>query len=476
MGRVFRLIHWQLSKKLLISLLLLFSASILAQKEDELRIVGELKKDWSYFSKTEIDKFNQELEYRERSSDYKNLLRAKAFIIKGDHDMAKYYLAKIRGQTNNLEIIKKRYSAIIEFIQGNFEKSLALMDSADFNNNDIYKQVCLLKVSNLLALNDIKRFNREYKLCRAATFEFGTFDQFWLNSLSEIKTGDILLLQGNRIENLRRVLSDSDFTIKWMKLALYINREDVIIKWLPSLPPEAYKNKKIRELVGFAYYRLGNKEKALDFIEDISTPNTENMRGNVDLQNKKYELAFGRFQLALQQKQNSLNALERSIPLSWILGQWEAGSKLLKRINNPNLDERKLLALETAFFMKKEEFEAARRLLNLLEIKFKKKLPIELELMQTYVALREGDKELSLISSSKACRQFDGLSCWIQMQMINWDNLGLTLDREEQTKDYSLFDPDKLKEKSPITPMSERIFIDQRDIEELDNFEIQIVN
>ncbi len=475
MGRLFRIMRFS-RNTIAIIMSVLTVISFLQLKADELKITGEMKKDWSYFTKSEIDKFNQELEFRERSSDYKNLTRAKAFIIRGNHEMASYYLSKIRGQDNRLEIIKSRYSSLLAFMEGDFKKSLKLLDSPVFNDNENYKEVCLMKVTNLMALNDIKAFNREYKLCRAATFEYGKFDQFWLNSLSDIKKGDSLLLQGNRIENLRRVLSESEYTIKWMKLALYINREDVIIKWLPSLPQSAYQNHKIRELVGFAYYRLGQKEKALDFIEDISTPNAENMRGNVDLENKKYQLAFGRFQLALKQKENSLNALERSLPLSWILGQWEVGENLLKRINNPDLDERKLLTLETAFLMKQEKFEESRKLINLLEVRFKKKLPIELELMQTYVALREGDRELSLISSSKGCRQFDGLSCWIQNQMINWENIGLTIEREEQTKDYSLFVPEELKKDAQIMPMEERVFIDQKDIEELDNFEVQLLN
>jgi tetratricopeptide (TPR) repeat protein len=138
-----------------------------------------------------------------------------------------------------------------------------------------------------------------------------------------------------------------------MKLALFLNREDVIIRYIANLPSSAYNSKGVRELIGFAYYRLGKTEKALEFIEDIESPNADNIRGTANLLKKKYELAFGHFKLALQKKGNSANALERGIPLAYTLGLWDEGINMLRRVVDTGLDERKKIALEHLISEKK---------------------------------------------------------------------------------------------------------------------------
>jgi hypothetical protein len=64
-------------------------------------------------------------------------------------------------------------------------------------------------------------------------------------------------------------------------------------------------------VISFIYSRLHDNKKALSFIDDIDSPNAENIKGNIRLRNKEYELAFGHFKLALNKKEDvKLHELE----------------------------------------------------------------------------------------------------------------------------------------------------------------------
>lgn len=434
-----------------------------------------IQKDWSYYSQEEVDAYQQRRQEEDRKSDYVNLTRAKRHLINGNLEMAEFYLTKIRERETKLFLIKKRYLALIAFIEGNYKQSLNYLNSPFFNESKIYPQICMLKLANLLALNNESEFDYEYRNCTNLTLEYGNNDQFWLKGLGDIKLKDKDILKGDKISSLKNILGDQNYTAMWMKLALFLNKESNIIESISQLPEEAYSNKKIRELIAFALYRAGKEQEALKFISDIETPNTENIRGNINLKDKKYELAFLQFQLALNKKQNSINALERSIPLAWMLGKWSMGRTYLKRVDNKKLDSKKKLALDTVFAIREEKFKEARDQLNLLEIKFKKKVPIDIDLMNNYVALRQGNKNKSIDSSSRACRRFDGLNCYILMKELVWDNVGKTLNRTDVVFDKKEFDIEDLKTEKQINPLKESVILDQKDIEELDDLQIMIL-
>ena len=173
-------------------------------------------------------------------------------------------------------------------------------------------------------------------------------------------------------------------------------------------------------------------------------------------------------------KENSINALERAIPLAWMLGQWEEGIKLLSRFIKPGQDERKKLALDTAFKIKIEDYKKAEDQLFILERLFKRQVPHEVEIMKSYVSLRRKNVPALAESSSTSCKRHDGVNCWIQMQMSIWENLGYTIEREENIFSDEDLDIESLKEVASSEPLIESVIIDQKDIEELDSQKLQI--
>ncbi len=436
----------------------------------------ELKfdKDWSFYGEQEVEAYRQQLELKKKKGVIFSLQQAKKSIINGDIKLAKFFLSKVNENKTKLGLVKKRYESIIAFIEGRHQDSLDLIASEKFNDLKNYQEICLLRVINLIALDNVKKLKNEVASCQNLTLEYGNAEQFWLKQMTRIKEKNEELLKGNLIESQRNVFANTDFTETWMKMALYLNKEEVILKYIGDLPPEAYRSQNIRELIGFAHYRLGNNKRALEFIEDINSPNADNIRGNINLLEKKYELAFGHFKLALQKKENSQNALKRAIPLAFLLNLWDEGLSMLKRLVGQDISTRRKLILETLFFVKKEDFKSAKENLLYMEKLYNKDFPRDINQMNSYVSLLLADNQRLEKSSAKSCRYYDGLNCWLYLQVLQWENIGLTIQRDDPTLVLEDFSVEAYKNKAEIAPLKESVIIDQRDIEELDNQLVRI--
>src|SRR5690606_1361977 len=136
--------------------------------------------------------------------------------------------------------------------------------------------------------------------------------------------------------------------------------QKVIIPKIPDFAPEVFQDKELRELIGFLYYREAELVKAYEFIEDLDTPNSENIKGNLYLAGKKYELAYGQFKLALNRKNNSQNALERITPVAWLLSQWEDGANYVEEIRFQDDAQRfRAKVLKTSFLTMAKKYKEA---------------------------------------------------------------------------------------------------------------------
>lgn len=441
--------------------------------------------EWSGLSGSQIEEYLQLQQANKRDKDLQNLKAAKDYIVNGNTGLARFHLSQINLKTSPVKLIRDRYLSIIEFIDGNYKKSLNLISSSKFNDLNYYKQVCTLRLLNMMALHTQdqdsltkidfdKSFMGELSSCRAKTQKYSKNRQYWIETLSRFKVRDKEVLSGSEIDNIKYVTGNLDLTRIWLKLGIYLNKETKMVKAIANLPADAYRSNTVRELLGLMYYRLGDLKKAGDFVEGITSPNAENIKGNIRLRNKEYELAFGHFKVALLKKDNSLNALERAIPLAWTLGQWEEGIRLLGRLIKEGQDERKKLSLDTAFRIMIGDYELAEKQIYIIEKLFKTQVPQEIEIMKSYVALRRKNLPALQESSSVACRRHDGINCWVQMQMSIWQNLGMTIERDEKIFSDDELDIESLKTVAASSPLKESIIVDQKDIEELDSEKLTI--
>lgn len=419
-------------------------------------------------------------ENNQKQIDLYNLQKAKFKMISGDLKTAEYFLNRISDKGSAVTGVKKRYLAIVHFINGNFDKSLTELKESNVNSTTAFTQNCLLRLINFIAVNDVSAIKSERASCQFYTSKFSKNDQYWLDAMLYLKTNNAEALKKGMIIDAEKTFSDDESARLWLKTGLYLNKEKDLLNLIASLPESSYQSKKLREIVAFMYLRSGDAKKALAFVDDIDSANAENIKGNINLANKEYELAFGHFRLALQKKQDSANSLERAIPLAWLLNQWSDGPLMLNNISNKSLDPRNAAAVRIAFLIREKKFAEAQRELTLLKIAFKYTPPFEVNIMDTYVNLIQGDKESDYDkrkieeSAEKSCKSFDGISCWISLQYIQWDNLGKTIKRDDDVYSDKSMTIESLKEKKTVEPLIESKTIDQSDIEELDGETITI--
>ncbi|MCO4794762.1 MAG: hypothetical protein KC493_13670 [Bacteriovoracaceae bacterium] len=430
--------------------------------------------DWSNYSRNQIEEINQKSLLDRKTNEMENLILAKKFLVNGDTEWAKYFLNKINTNESSLLLVTDRYKAWIAFIEGDYEKTLKILEKPKFRYVENFKEVCLLKVLSKMTGKYTKSVEQELNYCSLITRNYSNNEQYWLDNLNKLKTGKFKDIKGMNNSDIQYIVSDSQLVRIWLKTGLYMNREDLIEKHITGIPSSVYKSKRTRELIGFYHYRKGEFAKAKDFVEDIETTNAENIRGNINLKEKKYELAFGHFKLALNKKANSLNALERAIPLAWILEQWRDGLELIGRLVTETIDPQKKDALESAFHIRMENYSLANRKLRILDAEYQGQPPLEVDIMRSYVALRNHDPRTLFLTSKNSCRRYDGLNCWLQHQQIIWENIGKTVDRDEKILGDQSLDMNSLKIYSPPEPLQENIYIDQKDIEELDSQLIKV--
>lgn len=418
-------------------------------------------------------------ESENRRGDLRDLRLAKLSLLAGDTAKAERYLNRLGSEHSTLSHVVDRYSALSNFMQGNFLETYNLIKDERFNLISSYEEICLIRLVSVMALGKsfegYSQLSPEFDNCRAITAKYTKTDHFWLASMKQLSQGNFSNLPGDKLTDFTSILTDNNTTRLWLKLALYTNRESQVIANIGLLPEEAYRNIGIRELLGMAYYRAKDIDKAQAFIEDLSSPNADNIRGDMALQKREWEIAYGHFRLALKRKDDSLNALERAIPLAWLLGQWNDGLELMASYVGNNYDPIKLLALETALRIRLGEYDKADNNLRYLSNKLLGSAPLDIQLMRSYVGLMRGDLSMLKESAALACRSFDGLNCWIADQLLVWDDITKTVKRTDEVNISAASADEMLSQASnDIAPLKEKILIDQRDIEELDSHNVSL--
>ncbi|MBI2520322.1 MAG: hypothetical protein HYV97_07885 [Bdellovibrio sp.] len=431
--------------------------------------------DWSGLSLPEVEERIQQIELSARKQDFLNLLEAKNYLINGQVKRAQFFLEKWRPKGMGIQMVRNRYLALTYFIQDRFSDMNEILDNKFFSNVAYYPQICMLKFMGALVAKDQQKMKEEFFTCGPQTFRYSDTEHMWPSSLYKFASGDVFALRGRDLSNFARDLDDNNIIRIWLKLGLYTNRERYLEPYLQELPGEAFQSHKTRELIGLIYFRLSEDKKALEFVEDLSGPNAENIKGNIEMAKGHYELAFGHFKLALLKKENSKNAIERALPLAWILAQYKDGLSLLSRILDQETDIRKKVLLNTAFQVRLNNFQRSHQQMRSLKMLFQGELPKEASIMGSYIALMNEDIKLAYQNASNACRKNDGLNCWFLFQSIIWDDLSKTMKRDEQTFSDTEVTLALLKDKATEGPLQETLLIDQKDIEELDGIEVQLL-
>ncbi len=413
-------------------------------------------------------------EVADQNSETQELQKIKYYILNGETRLARLYLDKLNYTQTRLKPIIYRYQGILNFMEGEYERSLEFLSKPELKQIPHYERICVLKVLNLLVLS--KKYQIENEWGRCQTENARTLNQTtlpWLNTLIELKIRPNYGATKVPFKETKLASLEIPELRLLLKMALYLNQEEVVIPQFNSLDIDHLSDPEIRELMGHLYFRQGELVNSYKLVQGLSSPNTENIRGNLYLLRKKYELAYAQFKLALEMKQNSQNALERLLPLAWIMKDWQKGVEYAERyIASPQTQISKLTIM-AAFLLENERYDEAKNLLNVISQRSRFGYHLDAAQIHAYVGLVQNNREVVRKNARASCDQYDLIYCWVTQQMETWEAFPVTMKRKDKVVEK--MDWEKLTQEDINEPIKEVSYVNQLDIEELDDSLIRLV-
>jgi tetratricopeptide (TPR) repeat protein len=403
-----------------------------------------------------------------------DLKKIKYYLLNGETRLAKLHLGRLAYKKTKLRPIVYRYLGILSFIESDFASSLDYFSRPELRDSPHFGKICTLKVLNQIVLSKKHDLEKDWARCQLENFRnFREENLVWLETLVNLKLSPRKGVTEVPFQKMRlAALTPNELKIM-LKLSLYLNQERVVESELNDLTMDQLQDTEVRELVGQIFFRSGAFAKAYRFVEDLKSPNSENIKGNLYVLRNKYELAYAQFKLALEEKQNSQNAIERLLPLAWLLGDWEGGAKYAEQaIASPQTLINKLTVL-AAFQMQKGAYQEAEKVLNVISQKSRRGTEIDVTQLASFTALMQNHPLKVKKEALLSCEQYDLVNCWILFQMGQWETFPLMVRREDKIPEGKLWE--KLSKTAQQDPLKENVFINQLDIEELDDKLIQLI-
>jgi hypothetical protein len=408
------------------------------------------------------------------TSQKNELKKVKFYLINGETGLATAYLMKLAYTQTKLRPIIFRYLAILSFIEGKFYKTDEYLQLPELQNIPHFGKICVLKVVTDLVLDKKKQLQSDWARCQIDnTQNVKQLNLIWLETLVQLKLNPKPGITQIPFKSMRLSFLGNDETKILLKLALFLNQEDLIKEDIWELKKEQLADPEIRELAGQILFRTGSLAKAYRFIEDLKSPNAENIKGNLYLLRKKYEVAYAQFKVAIELKQNSQNAMERLLPLAWILGDWDGGAKYAEQVIASPQSLINKMTLMAAFFMQKGDYAKTSSVLSSISLTSRRGSDIEVAQIASFTALMQNKTDLARKNAQISCEQYDMISCWLLFQLTQWDNFSHVLRREDDLKDKREWE--MLTGDMTHAQIKETVFINQLDIEELDDKLLQLI-
>lgn len=409
-------------------------------------------------------------ELQEQNEDLK---RVKYFLLNGETRLAQVHLTKLAYTKTKLRPVVYRYLGIMNFIEGKFQRSLDFLSKKDLDGSQ-YRKICALKILNMVVLDKKHQLENEWSRCMLENYNhFNEGNFVWLDILVQMKINPRPGLTKVPFKKIRLSALDNNQLKIYLKLALYLNQEALIEPQISELDLTQMEDVEVRDLVGHILFRRGALAKSYKFIEDLKTPNAENMKGNLYILRQKYELAYAQFKLALEQKQNSQNAMERILPLAWLLGDWSEGSKIAERVIAAPQTQINKMTLMAAFLTQKGDYQKASDVMDAIIQRSRRGTEIDVTQLYSFAGLMQNKPHVVKKQAAASCAQYDMVNCWLSFQMDQWESFPLTIRRAEnlpQRKEW-----EDLSNELRAESLKEVVYVNQLDIEELDDKLIQLI-
>lgn len=429
------------------------------------------------FGKSAADIIIQKILLADQIKDNAILARAKFYLMQGQVELARYELSAF-DRTNNSKLgpVIMRYRATADFLQGNWASALTFLEDPALNRSPHYSKICTLKVLTKIALRQRKTLAEDWDRCVADNYsEAQTNDMVWMDTIVRMVAFQTPGTSSKAVSRYSLISVDNETLKRVVKLALYLNVESLIVESIDKMDMSVARDEELRALLAHVLFRQGHLARAWKFIEGDTGVNVENIRGNIWLLRGNLEIAFAHFNLALNIKANSHNAAERALPVAWALKQWKRGQELTELMDVHEKNHKQLQALSVAFAIELEDFPLAKKKLERLNNMIGADTVLEVDQLSTYVALKTKDQRGFVRHGQRACAAGDMTYCWALMAQMTWEDVTPLLTNNESSVPVSNL-ARGLAAAPGVAPFTEEdVYIDQRDIDELDDNLIKLV-
>jgi hypothetical protein len=413
----------------------------------------------------------------EAKTQRRNVLKeAKFFLVNGETELARYNIKKLLLRDQDQFIpVALRYLALAEFQDGNWKEAFNILSRPELTKDPHYSHICGLKIITRIALSDTFEIDNEWERCQNVNKrDLRQKDTEWMDILVNLVAKRKKNVSENYVKSRRIKNLAIDDLRSFLKLVLYLNIEDKIVDELEALDSEAIEDDETRTIMAQIYFRQGRFVYAWKLMEDLTNPNAEIMKGNLWLLRGNHELAYAQFKLALQVKANSHNAIERALPLAWVLEQWKDGLIYADRIYAYDKNRLQKLTTTAAFAVKLEKWEEADHKLAMVHRERGEDTALEVSQLSSYVALNRKDSRGMKKHALKACEAGDMSACWLVNAENTWGNLPSLINRDEEVNQGEPLWKTLLNESE--AEFKDKLYIEQKDIEELDDALIKLVS
>ena len=412
--------------------------------------------------------FNQQKElaaYREQFDLLKMAYVNKLNLIRGEN--LKY------PQIKQNELFSDWQIAIDFFIQNKFKESLDQIHNILKVDPDQFKNVCQLKIINSMYLNELDKIEDELYKCKVLTENLNSNNFIFLESILETKFGKYLSQTDRYFYEYGQDFSTIDEIRRYLKLALVLDDHQKIINLIPNLPPMAYENAEIRELLSFVFFRMKEFDKSKKFLKKTDSINSNNLLGSLLVQDNKIDLAFARYLVSYKISNFTPSTLNRLIPLSIQLKNFSKGlefiskKKFFKKNIANEISSQELEDLSLYFNIKNKKYNAAiKQMVTLETINV---LPV-IEELSTITKIKIPHEENAINNSFiKSCKKKNLLSCYFLSVLYYFPGLEYYLKEFNANKTNTNETFRDLYHKINFRPIKENALINQKYIEELDS-------
>ena len=173
--------------------------------------------------------------------------------------------------------------------------------------------------------------------------------------------------------------------------------------------------------------------------------------------------------MVLKQKENSLQALNRALPLAWLLKQDQSGLKLAEQIPTLPTDNQAKDLMTAAFLTRMGKSQNSKNILQKI-IDTKGNLASSLVRGLNLLNDLQINNNIGNVPVAREnCKQADAISCWLLFQFTQWENFPKVMAREQKAFEIAPWkNLDQLLSEEPTSKIREEVFIQQRRLNEME--------